>query len=52
MRIMWQHTDCGKVDGIKGFVDCNIFNGTVKDLEAFTIQEKEEEIEEEIENID
>ncbi|MBO4840399.1 MAG: glycoside hydrolase family 25 protein [Bacteroidaceae bacterium] len=50
--IMWQHTDCGKVDGIKGFVDCNIFNGTVKDLEAFTIQEKEEEIEEEIENID
>ena len=50
--IIWQHTDCGKVDGIKGFVDCNIFNGTVKDLEAFTIQEKEEEIEEEIENID
>lgn len=50
--IMWQHTDCGKVDGIKGFVDCNIFNGTVKDLEAFTIQEKDEEIEEETENID
>ena len=22
--------------------DCNIFNGTVKDLEAFTIKEKEE----------
>jgi len=40
--VMWQHTDCGKVDGIKGFVDCNIFNGTVKDLEAFTLKEKEE----------
>ena len=40
--VLWQHTDCGKVDGIKGFVDCNIFNGTVKDLEAFTIKEKEE----------
>ena len=40
--VMWQHTDCGKVDGIKGFVDCNIFNGTVKDLVAFTLKEKEE----------
>lgn len=29
---MWQHTDCGRVDGIRGFVDCNIFNG---DLESF-----------------
>lgn len=45
--VMWQHTDCGKVEGIKGFVDCNIFNGTVKDLEAFTIQVIEEEILEE-----
>ena len=45
--IMWQHTDCGKVDGIKGFVDCNIFNGTVKDLEAFTIQDKEADLQEE-----
>jgi len=45
--VMWQHTDCGKVDGINGFVDCNIFNGTVRDLEDFTIQEKEEEITEE-----
>ena len=41
--IIWQHTDCGKVDGIKGFVDCNIFNGTVKDLEAFTLQDREED---------
>lgn len=51
--VMWQHTDCGKVDGIKGFVDCNIFNGTVKDLEDFTLHEKDVVIpEEEIENLD
>ena len=50
--VMWQHTDCGKVEGIKGFVDCNIFNGTVQDLEAFTIQDKDEEIhKEEIEEL-
>ena len=41
--VMWQHTDCGKVDGIKGFVDCNIFNGTAQELQAFTIQEEKEE---------
>lgn len=39
---MWQHTDCGKLDGIKGFVDCNIFNGSVQDLMAFTLQEQED----------
>ena len=52
--VFWQHTDCGKVDGIKGFVDCNIFNGTVQDLEAFTIQEQSdlpEEEEDETENL-
>lgn len=52
--VFWQHTDCGKVDGIKGFVDCNIFNGTVRDLEAFTIQEQSdlpEEEEDETENL-
>ena len=38
----WQHTDCGKVKGIKGLVDCNIFNGTQEDLMALTIQEQEE----------
>ena len=40
--VMWQHTDCGKLDGIKGFVDCNIFNGSVQDLMAFTLQEQED----------
>lgn len=42
--VMWQHTDCGKVDGIKGCVDCNVFNGSINDLEAFTLQDKEEDI--------
>ena len=35
----WQHTDCGKVSGIKGFVDCNIFNGTLQDLMQLTLPE-------------
>ncbi len=39
----WQHTDCGKVSGIKGFVDCNIFNGTYKELQELLLQEELEE---------
>lgn len=35
----WQHTDCGKVTGIKGFVDCNIFNGSLEDLRNLTLPE-------------
>ena len=35
----WQHTDCGKVSGIKGFVDCNIFNGTLEELQELTLKE-------------
>ena len=38
----WQHTDCGKVSGIKGFVDCNIFNGTFEDLHRLTLPEPAE----------
>ena len=34
----WQHTDMGKVDGIKGDVDINVFNGTYKDLVNLTIK--------------
>lgn len=30
--MMWQYTDLGEVDGIKGKVDCNVFNGTKHDL--------------------
>lgn len=33
----WQHTDCGKVVGIKGKVDCNVFNGSVADLLKLTL---------------
>ena len=38
----WQHTDCGKVMGIKGFVDCNIFNGNMEDLLSLTLPEPED----------
>jgi len=33
----WQYTDVGRVDGIRGNVDCNIFNGTLQELHALTI---------------
>ena len=35
--LMWQYTDCGKVDGIKGHVDFNIFNGDMKALVEQTL---------------
>lgn len=38
----WQHTDVGKLDGIKGYVDLNIYNGSMYDLQRFTIGHKEE----------
>ena len=38
----WQHTDCGKVRGIKGNVDCNIFNGAYEELMQLTIKEPDE----------
>ncbi len=38
--VLWQHTDCGQVAGIKGQVDCNIFNGNLKELHEFTIKEE------------
>ena len=37
----WQHTDCGKLSGIKGYVDCNIFNGSLQDLQSLTLPEAE-----------
>ncbi|MCM1107677.1 MAG: glycoside hydrolase family 25 protein [Clostridium sp.] len=36
----WQHTDCGRVDGIRGYVDCNIFSGSMAELKALTIPEE------------
>lgn len=35
----WQHTDAGKLPGIKGFVDLNIFNGSYYDLMQMLIPE-------------
>ena len=35
--MFWQHTDLGGVKGINGDVDLNIFNGTLHDLHAITI---------------
>lgn len=41
----WQHTDCGKVKGIRGNVDCNIFNGSYEELMELTIKDTDELIE-------
>lgn len=34
----WQHTDAGVVPGIKEEVDLNVFNGTLEQLQALTLQ--------------
>lgn len=36
----WQYTDSGKLKGIKGNVDCNLFNGSLQDLENMTIPDE------------
>lgn len=33
----WQHTDCGQLNGIKGKVDLNIYNGSMYDLKRLCI---------------
>lgn len=33
----WQHTDRGRLEGIKGYVDLNIYNGSMYDLRRLTI---------------
>lgn len=38
----WQHTDLGKVDGIKGPVDLDVYNGSMYDLRHFLIGSGEE----------
>lgn len=38
MHIMWQCTDNGRVGGISGPVDINIFKGTEADLKLYTIK--------------
>lgn len=37
----WQHTDCGKLDGIKEKVDLNIYNGSMYDLKRLCIEAKD-----------
>lgn len=34
---LWQHTDAGVLDGIKGNVDFNVYNGSMYDLKRFVI---------------
>lgn len=33
----WQHTDCGRLPGITGYVDFDIYNGSYYDLKRLTI---------------
>ncbi len=35
----WQHTDAGRLSGINGYVDLNIYNGSFYDLKKLTIDE-------------
>lgn len=42
----WQHTDAGKLPGIKGYVDLNIYNGSYYDLRQLCIKDLQEEQEE------
>ena len=44
----WQHTDVGKLPGIKGYVDLDIYNGSYYDLQKLTIPPRQTE--EELEN--
>lgn len=37
----WQYTDVGRIDGIQGFVDCNIFRGDLSQLDSLTIKADE-----------
>ena len=40
----WQHTDAGKLPGIKGYVDFNIYNGSYYDLRKLCIGSKGESL--------
>ena len=37
----WQHTDVGKLPGIKGHLDLKIYNGSYYDLMRLTIGNQE-----------
>ena len=36
----WQHTDAGRIDGIRGYVDVNVFNGSYDDLVKMTLGQR------------
>ncbi len=36
--ILWQHSQNGKIDGVEGYVDINVFNGSVDELRKISIQ--------------
>ena len=38
----WQHTDAGKLPGIRGYVDLDVYNGSFYDLRRLTISEVSE----------
>ena len=35
--VFWQHSDKGQVEGVKGNVDLNIFNGSADELQRFAV---------------
>jgi lysozyme len=35
----WQHTECGKLSGIRGPVDCNVYRGSREELDSLLIRE-------------
>jgi lysozyme len=37
----WQHTDVGRLPGIKGYVDLDIYNGSFYDLQQLCISREE-----------
>lgn len=37
----WQHTDCGKLNGIRNKVDLNIYNGSMYDLRRLCLEPKD-----------
>lgn len=39
----WQHTDCGRLPGIKGYVDFNVYNGSFYDLKKLCIRGNDDE---------
>ena len=39
----WQHTDAGKLPGIHGYVDLDIYNGSYYDLKKLTIGSEDED---------